>query len=139
MTTKNQVLKKLTGLLKSNIHYAEAVTQRNDEQLKLLGWAGRSAPTPMQVPGTIEQFQATRTEPGTIKLTWQPPSKGGKVAAYKVQELNRTLGIWQTVETALAREVVLSHRQSREALAYRIVPCNRAGDGTPSNTLEVLA
>jgi len=91
----------------------------------------------MQVPGTIEQFQATRTEPGTIKLTWQPPSKGGKVAAYKVQELNRTLGIWQT--TALHREVVLSHRQSGEALAYRIVPCNRAGDGTPSNTLEVLA
>ncbi|MBC6479622.1 MAG: hypothetical protein GDA56_19440 [Hormoscilla sp. GM7CHS1pb] len=57
VTTKNKVLKKLTGLLKSDINYAEAVTQRNDEQLKLLGWAGRSASTSMQVPGTIEQFQ----------------------------------------------------------------------------------
>lgn len=139
VTAKNQVLKKLTGLLKSDINYAEAVTAKDDNKLKLLGWAGRSASTPIQVPGTIEQFQATRTAPGTIKLTWQPPSKGGKVAAYKVQELNRSLGVWQTVETAIHREVVLSHRLSGEALAYRIVPCNRSGDGTPSNTLEVLA
>jgi len=147
VTTKNQALKNLTGLLKSNIHYAEAVTQRNDDQLKLIGWAGRSAPRRMQVPGAIERFQVTRTAPGTIKLTWQRPSKGGRVAAYKVQELNRTLGVWQTVETALNTaaqslrdmEVVLSHRKIGEALAYRIVPCNQAGDGTPSNTLEVLA
>ncbi|MGK7904682.1 MAG: hypothetical protein AB4352_25405 [Hormoscilla sp.] len=147
VTAKNEVLKKLTGLLKSDIHYAEAVTERDDDKLKLLGWAGRSAPRRIEVPGAIEQFQVIRTEPGTIKLTWQRPSKGGRVAAYKVQELNRTLGIWQTVETAINTaaqslrdlEVVLFHRQLGETLAYRIVPCNQAGEGTPSNTLEVLA
>ncbi|MBO1348535.1 MAG: fibronectin type III domain-containing protein [Hormoscilla sp. GUM202] len=147
VTTKNEVLKKLIGLLKSNIHYAEAVTQREDDELKLIGWGGRSAPRKIELPGPIEQFQAIRTEPGTIQLTWQRSRKGGRVVAYKVQELNRTLGVWQTVETALNntaqplrnQEVVLYYRQSGEALAYRIVPCNQAGEGTPSNTVEVLA
>ncbi|MBC6452199.1 MAG: hypothetical protein GDA43_02525 [Hormoscilla sp. SP5CHS1] len=42
------------------------MTEIDEDKLKLLGWARR-----MQVPGEIEQFQATRTEHGTIKLTWQ--------------------------------------------------------------------
>ncbi len=44
---KEDMLKKLVAIMKQNLRYAEAVTQLSSEKLKLLGWAGRSAPTPL--------------------------------------------------------------------------------------------
>jgi len=87
---KDDILKRLVGAMKPNLRYAEAVVQLSSEKLKLLGWAGPSAPTPLEVPGVASSLQAMRLEPGTIELKWQSPAppNRGKVAGYEVQKLD---------------------------------------------------
>jgi len=136
---KDDVLKKLVGAMKPNLRYAEAVTQLSSEKLKLLGWSGPSAPTPLEVPGAASALQAMRVEPGTIELKWQSPPNRAKVAGYEVQKLDLESDIWNTVATSISTSIILYRQEQGQTLKYRIVAFNQAGKALPSNTVAIVA
>lgn len=138
---KDDMLKKLVATMKPNLRYAEAATQSSSEKLKLLGWAGRSAPTPLEIPGAASSLQAVRLDPGTIELRWQRPSRsdGGKVAGYQVEQLDREFDIWNTVATSTSTSIILPRQEQEKTLKYRVIAFNKAGMATPSNTVAIIA
>lgn len=135
---KQQALKELIDKMNSNLRYAESVTRRSEEQLKLLGWNPLSPKTPLEVPGIIHDLEISRTEQGTAVMHWQKPTTGGKVSAYKVQLFEEEHGIWTTVAIETHTDALLLYQQVGKPLNYRVMAINSAGEGTPSNPVEVV-
>ena len=119
---------------KTNIRYAENTVDYADDLLKLIGWAGRKAATPLAVPGQSRLLEAPKQGEGWVYLDWKKPTDGGKPAAYKVMRRNRPDGAWEEVATAVITEVTLVEQPRGIELEYRIIAVNKAGDGEPSNT-----
>lgn len=137
---KRKALKALSGIMKSNLRYAEAAVKHSDnsdDKLKLLGWGGPAPANPLRVPGVVRQLDVSRSSSGAVRLHWKAPRGGGRVAAYLVQHFDRDRMVWQTLETVFEPELKLSGQQAGQALECRVVAINRAGEGTPSNTVFV--
>lgn len=136
--SKDEALAELIDSLKSDLRYAENEVNYNDEKLKLLGWGGRAAKRGSEAPGQVRNLEASRQEKNWVFLNWKRPSDGGRVTAYKVQRRLRDQGDWMDVTTALGGQITLTNEPRGEALEYRIVAINVSGEGTPSNTVQVV-
>jgi len=66
------------------------------------------------------------------------PLDGGRVIAYNIQRRNRTDGAWQDVATAIETESTLVDQPKGKELEYRVVAINKAGVGSPSNTVMAV-
>ena len=137
-TAKDAALEDLVDAMKSDIRYAENTVDYDDDQLKLIGWAGKAAPTPLAVPGQARLLEAPRQGDGWVFLDWKAPADGGTPAAYKVMRRERPAGAWEEVATAVITEATLVEQPKGKELEYRIVAVNKAGDGEPSNTEMVV-
>ena len=137
-TAKDAALEDLVDAMKSDIRYAENTVDYDDNQLKLIGWAGKAAPTPLAVPGQARLLEAPRQGDGWVFLDWKAPADGGTPAAYKVMRRERPAGAWEEVATAVITEATLVEQPKGKELEYRIVAVNKAGDGEPSNTEMVV-
>jgi len=137
-TSKDDVLETLTDAMKSDIRYAENTVDFDDDKLKLIGWAGKKAPTPLAVPGQTRLLEAPRQGDGWVFLDWKAPIDGGAPSAYKVMRRERPDGPWEDVATAVITEATLVEQPKGKELEYRIVAVNKAGDGEPSNTEMVV-
>jgi len=135
---KQQALKDLMDKMKSNLRYAESVTRRSEDKLKLLSWGRLFPKTPLEVPGIILDLEISRTEPGTAVFHWRKPINGGKVSAYKVQRFEEDQEIWTTVAIETHAEALLLYQQVGKPLSYRVMAINSAGEGTPSNTVDIV-
>ena len=133
-----EALEELAGAMKKDLRYAENTVDYNDEQLKLLGWAGRKEPTPLTEPGQTNLLHVVKQGEGWINLEWKAPSEGGKPSAYKVMRRERPAGAWQDVYTAVTTEATLVEQPRGIELEYRIIAVNKAGEGEPSNTEMVV-
>jgi len=80
-----------------------------------------------------------------VFLDWKAPADGGKPAAYKVQR--RVGGVvgsepvgdrWEDVATAILSEITLVDQPEKTEIEYRVIAINKAGEGTPSNTVLVV-
>jgi hypothetical protein len=110
----------------------------DDDKLKLLGWAGKKTATPLAPPGQVRQLEATKQGEGWVFLDWKAPAEGGKINAYKIQRRNRPEGAWQDVATAIETEATLIDQPKGVELEYRVIAVNKAGDGSPSNTVMAV-
>ncbi len=137
-TTKDDVLEDLTDAMKSDIRYAENTVDFDDDKLKLIGWAGKKAPTPLAIPGQTRLLEAPRQGDGWVFLDWKAPIDGGVPAAYKVMRRERPAGAWEDIATAVITEATLVEQPKGKELEYRIIAVNKAGDGEPSNTEMVV-
>jgi len=137
-TAKLEALVVLAGAMKKDLRYAENTVDYNDEQLKLLGWAGRKEPTPLTEPGQTNLLQVVKQGEGWINLEWKAPNDGGKPSAYKVMRRERPEGPWLDVYTAVTTEAILVEQPRGKELEYRIIAVNKAGEGEPSNTEMVV-
>ena len=137
-TAKDEVLEDLTDAMKSDIRYAENTVDYDDDQLKLIGWAGRKAPTPLQAPGQARLLEAPRQGDGWVFLDWKAPADGGVPSAYKVMRRQRPAGAWAETATAVITEITLVEQPKATELEYRIIAVNKAGEGEPSNTEMVV-
>ncbi len=137
-TAKDEKLADLIDAMKPDLRYAENVTKFNDDKLKLIGWAGKKAKTPLAVPGQARLLEAPKQGAGWLFLDWKAPADGGKPKAYKVQRRNRSAGSWKTVATAILSEITLVDQPEKTELEYRVVALNKAGEGEPSNTVMVV-
>ncbi len=137
-TSKDEALEDLADAMKSDIRYAENTVDYDDDKLKLLGWAGRKAATPLAAPGQARLLEAPRQGEGWVFLDWKAPIDGGAAAAYKVMRRERPAGPWEEVATAVITEATLVEQPRGKELEYRIIAVNKAGDGEPSNTAMVV-
>ncbi len=137
-TAKDDVLEDLVDAMKSDIRYAENTVDFDDDKLKLIGWAGKKAPTALQPPGHTRLLEAPRQGDGWVFLDWKAPIDGGAPAAYKVMRRERPAGAWEDVATAVITEATLVEQPKGKELEYRIIAVNKAGDGEPSNTEMVV-
>ena len=137
-TTKDDALDSLVDAMKSDIRYAENTVDFDDDKLKLIGWAGKKAPTALAIPGKTRLLEAPRQGDGWVFLDWKAPIDGGAPAAYKVMRRERPAGAWEDVATAVITEATLVEQPKGKELEYRIIAVNKAGDGEPSNTEMVV-
>ena len=136
--TKDDALDELADGMKSDIRYAENTVDFDDDKLKLIGWAGKKAPTPLAIPGQTRLLEAPRQGDGWVFLDWKAPIDGGAPSAYKVMRRERPAGAWEDVATAVITEATLVEQPKGKELEYRIIAINKAGEGEPSNTEMVV-
>lgn len=63
-SAKDDALENLIEALKADIRYAENIVNFDDDKLKLIGWAGRAAATPLAIPGQVRSLEAPRQGEG---------------------------------------------------------------------------
>nr|VFJ95215.1 MAG: Fibronectin type III domain-containing protein [Candidatus Kentron sp. H]VFJ95856.1 MAG: Fibronectin type III domain-containing protein [Candidatus Kentron sp. H]VFK02047.1 MAG: Fibronectin type III domain-containing protein [Candidatus Kentron sp. H] len=137
---KKTALRVFGEAMKTELRYAENTVNFDDAKLKLLGWGGRKAKTPLQVPGQARSLEIARQGEGTIALRWRAPSDGGGVAAYKAQRLERFTqqAPWLDVGTAVGLEITLANQERGKEFEFRVRAINKAGDGEASNTVMAV-
>jgi len=136
--TKDEVLADLGDAMKADIRYAKNTVDFDDEKLKLIGWAGRKAATPLAIPGQARLLEAPRQGEGWVFLDWKAPTDGGNPSAYKVMRRERPAGLWEDAATVVITEATLVEQPRGKELEYRIIAVNKSGDGEPSNTAMVV-
>ncbi len=135
---KDQKLEELIEAMKADIRYAENTVNFDDDKLKLIGWAGKKAKTPLTPPGQVRLLEASKQGKGWLFLDWKAPADGGRPKAYKVQRRVREGGDWKDVATAILTEITLVDQPEKTELEYRVIAVNKSGEGLPSNTVMVV-
>lgn len=128
----------LSYAMKSILRYAEVKVDHEDAPLSLLGWGGRVTRTALEAPGQPLVLKSTDQRPGLISLDWKKPVEGGKVASYKIERRERPDGQWTLVAVALETEATLNNQERGKDWEYRVIAANKAGEGTPSNTVDAV-
>ena len=75
--------------MKTDIRYAKNTVNYDDDKLKLVGWVGRKAATPLVVPGQTCLLEVPKQGAGWVFLDWKKPSDGGAVSTYKAMRRER--------------------------------------------------
>jgi len=117
---------------------SENTVDFDDDQLKLLGWGGRKGGAALEPPGQPRTLEAPRQGEGWIFLDWKAPVDGGKVASYTIQRRERPEGAWSIAGVATETETTLTGQERGKEFEYRVIAVNKAGEGTPSNTLMAV-
>lgn len=83
---KQEAFTVMAEKVRSQLRYAEATVDFDDEKLKLLGWSGKREPVALSVPGQPRELKAVGQKDASLVLSWTPPSPaaGGKVSVYNV-------------------------------------------------------
>lgn len=136
--TKDEALQTLTDAMKADIRYAENTVNYDDDQLKLIGWAGRAVKTSLEAPGQARSLEAPREGEGWVFLDWKEPVDGSAVAAYKIQRRLWPDGPWSDVGLAVESEITLTNQERGKEWEYRVIAVNKAGEGQPSNTVMAV-
>ena len=139
---KSEALEELIEAMKADIRYAENTVNYDDDKLKLIGWAGKKAKTPLTPPGQTRLLEAPKQGKGWLFLDWKAPADGGKPKAYKVQRrvvrVEPVSDRWEDIATAILSEITLVDQPEKTELEYRVIAVNKAGEGQPSNTVMVV-
>jgi len=135
-TDKEEALEELIEVMKADIRYAENTVNFDDDKLKLIGWAGKKAKTPLAPPGQVRLLEASKQGKGWVYLDWKAPADGGKPKAYKVQR--RSGESWEDIATAIITEATLVDQPEKTELEYRVIAANKAGVGQASNTVMAV-
>ena len=136
--TKDAGLEELVNAMQSILRYAENTVDFDDDQLKMLGWGGRRAGTPLELPGQPRSLEAPEQGDGWVLLDWKDPSDGGKVAAYKIERREMPDGAWQEIKTVFESEATVTGQERGKQWEYRVIAANKAGDGAVSNTVAAV-
>nr|VFK31477.1 MAG: hypothetical protein BECKMB1821G_GA0114241_10856 [Candidatus Kentron sp. MB] len=133
--SKDKALAAFVDNMKKNLRYAENTVDYDDGDLALIGWTGRRPATPLEPPGQTLALTSPSRGDDWIRLDWRAPEHGGKVAAYKTQRREESSDHWLDVGMAMETTLTLSGQESGKRLAYRVLAVNKAGEGTPSNSI----
>ena len=128
----------LTAAMRSALRYAENTVSGNDAKLAALGWSGKAAKTPLQVPGQPRSLEAPRQGAGWLTLDWKAPADGGAPASYRIERRKLPGGDWETVGMAIETEATLNNQERGKEWEYRVIAANKAGEGEPSNAVMAV-
>ena len=135
---KGEALERLVGQMKADLRYAEAVTEGDNDKLRLIGWGARRPKRPLQPPGQAARLEILHEGPDWIALDWDAPPEGGKVAAYKVQRSQRGKDRWETAGISIETAITLKEQERGVEWEYRVIAFNRAGQGRDSNVVTAV-
>ena len=135
---KDEILVELVAAMKKEIRYAENTVGVDSENLRLIGWSPRRAPTPLAAPGQARELTVVRQGESSIDLTWKAPVDGGKPSAYRVVRRERPAGAWSDLATVFVTDVTLTDQPRGTEFEYRVIAANKTGEGDPSNTVVVV-
>ena len=125
---------------KANVAYAVHVTH-DERELSYIGWSNRNAPTPTPPPEQPFGLESPRHGDGTVYLTWNHASSGGKVQAYNIQRRElHTDGPdtdWVDCGMSVFTEAKLLKQPKGLMVEYRIIAVNFAGFSSPSNVVSL--
>nr|VFJ88246.1 MAG: Fibronectin type III domain [Candidatus Kentron sp. H]VFJ90268.1 MAG: Fibronectin type III domain [Candidatus Kentron sp. H]VFJ96621.1 MAG: Fibronectin type III domain [Candidatus Kentron sp. H] len=87
-----------------------------------------------------QNLTGVREAAGQVRLQWEKPVEGGKVAAYQIMCRERAVGgEWDNEGTAMETEkMILAGQPQGVEMEYGVMAMNRAGEGPISNTVVVL-
>jgi hypothetical protein len=138
--SKNKALRELTGLLKSDLRYAESMSNGDPSRLQLVGWGPPRSPrfNDLEIPGQVITLEVRQEGSSWVSLGWKEPFDGGPVSAYRVQRRRREGGEWTDVGTSVETAVTLRDQEPGVELEYRVIALNRAGEGPASNVVRVV-
>ena len=137
-TTKNAGLEELVTAMRADLRYAEDAVNYDDAKLTALGWGGRAEATALELPGQARALEAPQQGEGWVFLDWKKPADGGAVAAYKIERRERPTGDWALNSMAIDSEATLNNQERGKDWEYRVIATNKAGEGTPSNTIAAV-
>ncbi|MBI9016931.1 MAG: fibronectin type III domain-containing protein [Phycisphaerae bacterium] len=139
---KNARLNAMTKRMKSDLKLAEVDCIEDPQKLYEIGWAPKSAPTPLAAPGQVDGFIAVVQGPGSILLKWNKPATGGRVSNYiirrRIQETAGEFSDWLVVESCFNIETELIEQPRGCQLEYTVTATNPAGDALVSNTVSAV-
>nr|VFK10985.1 MAG: Fibronectin type III domain-containing protein [Candidatus Kentron sp. LPFa] len=135
---KDNTLARLVDGMKTNLRYAENAVKYDDGDLALIGWSGRRPASPLAAPAQTLALTSPGRGEDWIRLSWQAPEHGGKVAAYKVQRQKEGSGGWQDAGMAMETTITLQDQESGKRFVYRVIAANKAGEGEPSNSIVAV-
>ncbi|NIA31391.1 MAG: hypothetical protein GWP06_15970 [Actinobacteria bacterium] len=137
---KDSRLAELKDKMKKNLRYAENTVGGDDNQLNMLGWAGKREPA-SEPPGQSRELKVIEQGTDWLILDWRTPEveSGGKVAAYKIQRRGMSDGDkWIDAAVAIETKIKLTDQPRHTDLEYRVVAINKTGQGKESNTVAVV-
>ena len=135
---KQDGLDELISAMKTVLRYAEDRVDDNDAKLAALGWSGKAAPTPLQIPGQPRSLAAPRQGAGWLFLDWKRSAEGGSTAFYKIERRELPGGDWILIGTAVESEATLKNQERGKEWEYRIIAANKAGESGPGNTVTAI-
>ncbi|VFN03127.1 MAG: hypothetical protein BECKG1743D_GA0114223_107763 [Candidatus Kentron sp. G] len=136
---KKAALKQMKGELKRILRYAETTTSFDDTKLQGLGWGGRRPRQPLAALGQVLDVVSVEQGDDWIKLSWEKPVDGGKVAAYDVMSRERlSEGSWNTVGMTTDREITLTSQETGKKMEYTVVATNKSGKGPVGNVVMAV-
>ncbi len=135
---KGEALERLVGQMKADLRYAEAVSEGDNDKLRLVGWGARRPKRPLQPPGQVARLEILHEGPGWIALDWDAPPEGGKVAAYKVQRSQLGKDQWETAGMSIETAITLKEQERGVEWEYHVIAFNRAGQGRESNVVTAV-
>jgi len=135
---KNTALRKLAQGVKRVLRHAENEVGYNDAKLLKLGWGAPGEPSALEVPGQPLSFRVLEEGAGSITLSWRKPTKGGKVAAYRVERQRWGEDQWSVVGVAVNREITLECQERGVPWVYRVIAVNKTGEGKESNIAKAV-
>jgi len=160
-TTKDEALEGLTDAMRADLRYAENTVDFDDDKLKLLGWGGRKAGTSLEPCARAKAENGdwdcleNRTLSGVISMSCRlrnfhrlrvrrslmnscPCFLPTEVASYKIERRERPEGRWSIPGVAVETESTLTSQERGKEWEYRLIAVNKAGEGTPSNTVMAV-
>ncbi|MBI9018030.1 MAG: fibronectin type III domain-containing protein [Phycisphaerae bacterium] len=132
----------LVKIMQSGIKQATLDNIDTPDNLYLIGWAPRSAPSPMEIPGQVENFVAVTQGPGTISFKWDKPLTGGKATNYilyrRLQEQTGEFGPWTQVYNSYTNDCSLIEQPRGVQMEYSVTATNHAGNALTSNIASAV-
>ena len=135
---KNAAIDDLVEAMRTDLRYAEDAVDYDDAKLTALGWGGKATRSPLDPPGQARALEAPQQGEGWVFLDWKAPADGGNVSSYRVEGRERPAGDWAIVGMAVDSEITLAGQERGKDLEYRVITVNKAGEGTPSNSVAVV-
>lgn len=131
----------LIEAMKTDIRYAELVTNDDDVKLQKIGWSGRAAPTALQPPNAPRSFEIVEQGRGFAHFDWKDPLGGGAVKMFRVMmmEVGGTSGTWTEAASAVDSEAVVTGLAGDgKEYIFCAVAVNTAGTSGQSNTVTAF-
>jgi hypothetical protein len=138
ITLKNDLLAALALKMRDDLRYCEITVNYDDDKLKLVGWGGRAAPTPLKKPHQCTNFHATDEGAGWIEFAWEAPKKGGKVGSYRILSRDHGANAWTIAESSFETSARLENQPQGKSMDYCVVAANKAGKSGESNIVTAV-
>jgi len=98
ITSKDAALEELIEALKDDIRYAENTVNYDDDKLKLIGWSGKKAKTPLAPPGQTRLLEAPKQGADWLFLDWKAHLSGETSGIGLKSGVNEKIHLLHTAE-----------------------------------------